>query len=75
MSLIQKLAAPPRKLNNFDVWVAGLPEKDRAAVLAAGKGKEWGHKALYLVLVEEGLPPWDNAEAGAKAISKWRAGL
>lgn len=73
MNLIDKLAKPPASNNTFDAWISTLTPEEQEAVHNAATDSRWGHKAMFDVLLEYGMPDaWATREAGPKALGKWR---
>lgn len=68
MSLTDRLATPPAPKpgsSRLDVWVDGLPKKDRDAVLKAVLDPQWRHIDLQHVLEAEGAPKMADTSFGA----------
>ena len=71
MSLASLLATPPTRNNRgrsvLDTWYDGLPDDDKAAVLAAVRNPDWRHIDLQAALTAEGAP-----EVADTTFGTWR---
>jgi hypothetical protein len=51
----------------MDLWLATMPESERAAIMNAALNPEWDHTELLKKLREYGAP-----QLGDKAFGTWR---